>query len=303
MTDHTPELDAAAWLRTEPALHQIAQIVGKVALATHPFRNHWWETGLRVTPRGLRTTLLRAPTTDERFELELDLVDARLELRSTGGATTIALDGALTVAEVYHQVINLPQLEGAHVHPLTCEMTPAVRLDESAVAADLRDAVVAAWLAQLHPVQSAYDEVLTDVVAKAEGGLLFWGALDFALVIFNGQPNTPPSDADEVYRLSENAENISFSYWIDAQGKAELCAYRTPSASADATSDFGYGVWTRGRGEVVCALTPTGQIHGAPHGAELVPFIRATMRTLAGNGGWDYDALLGQTPEPRRDTP
>src|SRR6266576_120376 len=51
-----PALPYEEWKDTYETLHMWTQIVGKIRLALSPMVNHWWQTTLYVTPRGLTTS-------------------------------------------------------------------------------------------------------------------------------------------------------------------------------------------------------------------------------------------------------
>src|ERR1051325_7543095 len=50
-----PALPLEAWRDTYDTLHMWTQVVGKLALALSPLTNHYWNTALQITPRGLAT--------------------------------------------------------------------------------------------------------------------------------------------------------------------------------------------------------------------------------------------------------
>ncbi|GAA4026410.1 hypothetical protein GCM10023063_04030 [Arthrobacter methylotrophus] len=56
-----PYLPIAQWQDTRDTLQLFTQIVGKVSLTNAPLVNHWWNCALRVTARGLSTTLMPHP--------------------------------------------------------------------------------------------------------------------------------------------------------------------------------------------------------------------------------------------------
>ena len=56
MTGPWPALPLAEWKNTYDTVHRWTQIVGKIRLALTPFVNHWWNSTLYITPRGLTTT-------------------------------------------------------------------------------------------------------------------------------------------------------------------------------------------------------------------------------------------------------
>jgi Family of unknown function (DUF5996) len=59
------------------------QIVGKVKLKLHPHINHWWQTALYVTARGMTTGLI--PSGRNTFEIAFDFIDHRLLLFTSTG--------------------------------------------------------------------------------------------------------------------------------------------------------------------------------------------------------------------------
>src|SRR6476660_651139 len=79
-----PRLDYAAWRDTGATLHRWTQIVGKVRLALTPWLNHGWQVPLYVSARGLATSAIHFG--GGVFEVELDLVDHRLVVRSSRAA-------------------------------------------------------------------------------------------------------------------------------------------------------------------------------------------------------------------------
>lgn len=294
-------LDPAAWSAVRPAVHLVAQILGKVALAAHPFRNHWWECGLHLTPQGFRTPLLAAPgdgVQAPRFDLEVDVAHGVLRVRSSRQVTSVTLDESTTVADVYARVLALLAADDVRLvlDPTTSEIADPVRLDQDQTPVDIASPATRAWLRQLHAIDAAYAGLLQTWAGKTSGGILWWGALDYAVSLFNGEPNTPSAASNRIYRFGENAENITVSYWTDDAGHPELCAYRVPGDADDAQGDYGSGAWSHDRREVICRLTPRGEVAARPEAGSLAAFLSQTVRTLAANGGWDLPSLLGPVP-------
>ena len=50
-----PALPLAEWRDTYDTLHMWTQVVGKIALATTPLSNHYWNIAFRLTSRGFET--------------------------------------------------------------------------------------------------------------------------------------------------------------------------------------------------------------------------------------------------------
>src|SRR5205809_7141332 len=61
--DAWPSLPLARWRDTYDTLHLWTQLAGKLALALSPLTNHYRNTALQITPRGLATL---PPTVDPR---------------------------------------------------------------------------------------------------------------------------------------------------------------------------------------------------------------------------------------------
>ncbi len=299
--DPFASLDPAQWREARPGVHLLAQILGKVSLAAQPFRNHWWEVGLQLTPTGFRSPLLMVSGTaasGQRFELDADLVHSRLHVRTTVQTTALTLDGSLTVAAAYARLLALLADQGIQLEldPVTAEMTPPIHLDQDQTALAVGVPAVRAWLRHLHLVDAAYAQVLRTFYGKTSGGLLYFGALDYAVSLYNGKTNTPPAGSNQIYSFAENAENITFSYWTTSDGAPQLAAYRMPGRASDAGADYSPGEWSTSAGEVVCRLTPTGAVAADSGSGAMVTFLNHTQRTLAHNGDWDLPALLGPVP-------
>src|SRR5262252_6524294 len=94
-------LPLAEWRDTHDTLHMWMQIVGKTRLALAPRENHWWHVPLYVSSRGLTTTTI--PYGTRTFEVEFDLIDHRLVIRTSEGRTREIALRAETVADFYRQ--------------------------------------------------------------------------------------------------------------------------------------------------------------------------------------------------------
>jgi hypothetical protein len=65
-----PELDWQQWQATAETLHMYLQIVGKTRLALTPVQNHWWNTTLYLSARGLTTSAM--PMQSGLLDIEFD---------------------------------------------------------------------------------------------------------------------------------------------------------------------------------------------------------------------------------------
>jgi hypothetical protein len=60
-----------------------SQIVGKIANSQTPLVNHFWNSTLRVTPRGLTT--LPLGDGNNAFAIEFDFIDHQLRIKHESG--------------------------------------------------------------------------------------------------------------------------------------------------------------------------------------------------------------------------
>src|SRR5262252_5828825 len=108
-----PALPLDQWRDTYDTLHMWSQVVGKIALATTPRVNHFWNIALPVTSRGLTTHPL---TWDRRiFTLAFDFVEHELVIQcSDGGGDRMPLVPQ-TVADFYRGLMGRLKALGLNV--------------------------------------------------------------------------------------------------------------------------------------------------------------------------------------------
>src|SRR5438477_12090056 len=101
--DAWPSLPLDGWRDTYVTLHMWTQVVGKLALGLSPLTNHYWNTALQVTPRGLATLPL---TTDHRsVTATFDFIAHQLVFESSDGRNAAVPVEAQPVAEFYRLVM------------------------------------------------------------------------------------------------------------------------------------------------------------------------------------------------------
>lgn len=90
-TPHFPRLDDTGFEQTRDALHAYSRVLGDWLKSCRHKRKHWWHASLRTSLRGLTTGPVHAGLS---FELELDLVQGQLRVRTaTGDAMVEVLRG------------------------------------------------------------------------------------------------------------------------------------------------------------------------------------------------------------------
>jgi hypothetical protein len=208
-----PELPYAAWRSTRDALHMWSQIVGKTLLASAPAQNHWWHAALRVSSRGLASPQLVAG--DRAVDLELDLVDHVLSIRTSDGRSTAIPLFSRTVRSFYVEYVAVLRALGveARIWPTPVEVPNPVPFDED----DAPREYDPEWAHRFWQVLRRCDAVLKQLadgyLGKQSPVHFFWGSFDLAATRFSGRRAPERPGADSVTREAYSHEVISFGFW------------------------------------------------------------------------------------------
>jgi hypothetical protein len=291
-----PELVRSGWSDTRDTVHMWLQIVGKVRMALTPLINHWWNVTLYVSARGLTTSLM--PAGDRGLEIEFDLVDHVMELRTTDGQSRHVALEPQPVARFYRSTMAALAELGVEVHIVArpTEVVESIPFEEDEVHHSYdRDAMHRYWLALVQ-----VDRVLTDFrarfIGKASPVHLFWGGFDLCTTRFSGRtapkhrggvPNCP----DWVQVLAYSHEESSAGFWPGATDQPMFYAYAYPEPAgfADYAVEPEGAYYDKQLGEF---LLPYSEVRDAADpDATLRAFLQSTYEAAAELGGWDRAAL------------
>ncbi len=294
--DNWPQLTLSRWEDTRTTFHMWTQIVGKVRLALEPMRNHWWQVPFYVSSRGLTTSLTHAG--DLGLEMEFDLVDHRLGLRTTDGQHAEVLLEPQSVARFYEATMAALGDLGISVSILgrPVEVVEAIPFAEDETHYDYDAAAVHDfWLAlvQAHRVMTQFRDRF---IGKASPVHFFWGALDLATTRFSGRPapkhpGGAPNCADWVMELAYSHEVSSCGFWPGGSAEGSFYSYAYPEPD-------GYAEWP---------VAPEGAAYDAELREFILPyetvrtaadpdtvlltFLQSTYEAAAERAGWDRAAL------------
>jgi hypothetical protein len=290
-----PELPLAEWRDTYATLHRWTQIVGKTRLSLAPMQNHWWNTTLYLTPRGIGTSAIQAA--DRSFSVEFDFVDHVLVLRASDRPPrTLALT-AEPVAEFYRSYIDALAELDMHpaIWPVPVELADTLRFDEDRMHRSYDpDAANRCWrvLAQADRVFKIFRGRF---LGKSSPSHFWWGSFDLSCTRFSGRPAPThpggvPNCPDYVTREAYSHECISVGWWPGTEGSVEepaFYAYAYPEppgcpaasiAAAGAYYHTGLHEWILPYERVRNASDPD---------AAVLAFCDSTYSTAATLGGWD----------------
>ena len=308
MTDRAvglwPPLVFAELKDTVHAVHMWTQVVGKIRLAMTPLMNHWWNSTLMVTPRGLTTTLI--PAGSEAFQIDFDFIDHELVIvTSRGGRSAMPLR-PMSVAQFYRQVLaDLAALgvPDPRIMPVPVEVVHNIPfLDDIEVRPYDRD-VVRRLLTALISTQLVFDRFRADFLGKASPVQFFWGGFDLASARFSGRRGpayaggSAPNVHIHVMHEAYSHELIAAGFWLGSEElpQAEFYCYAMPPPAglSDATIRPDSAQWVAARGEFIL---PYDAVRTASDpGATLMSFLESTYDVSADLGKWDR-SLLEERP-------
>ncbi|HEY6209599.1 MAG TPA: DUF5996 family protein [Gemmatimonadales bacterium] len=295
-----PALPLEAWRDTYDTLHMWTQVVGKLALALSPLTNHYWNTALQITPRGLAT--LPLPVGRRLVTLTFDFVSHELGVESSdGGHTTVSLEPR-PVAEFYRLVMDaLARLDvRARIWTMPAEVPNPIRFEADTIHRSYDPAAARAFLQVLVGIRRVLDPFRARFLGKTSPVHFWWGGFDLAHTRFSGRrapvhPGGIPNLADTVTRESYSHECISLGWWLGGGSTPILepafyaYAYPEPPGCPDAVIapvNAGYDLRMREW------ILPYEAVRRAPDpDVALLEFAQSTYQAAADLGRWER-ALL-----------
>jgi hypothetical protein len=298
-----PELTLSEWDDTRDTLHMWTQIVGKIRMAHQPFINHWWHVPLYVSARGLTTSAI--PYGTGAFDIEFDLHDHQLVIRTTDGATSRVALEPKTVAAFYAETMDELASLGlqTRIWARPNEVEPAIPFadDTEHAAYDAKSAHL--FCGQLVQADRVLHEFRSKFIGKVSPVHFFWGSFDLACTRFSGRsapthPGGAPNCPNSVMVEGYSHELSSCGFWPGGGIEGAFYAYAYPEPEGFA--DFPVGP----NGAYYSAeyrqfLLPYETVRTAEDpDAALLTFLGSTYDAAAERGGWDRAALERDRTDP-----
>ncbi len=289
-----PELPVASWQPTRDTLTLWLQVVGKVRIARAPLLNHWWNSPLYVTSRGLTTSLIPGEP-GRSFSIDLDLMEHRLDITTSRGESRGMDLVPMTVQDFHARVMESLDALGLHteIWPMPVELPDAIPFTEDVEHRSYDAEAVTAFWRTLVEVDRVFNVFRARYVGKSSPVHLFWGALDLATTRFSGRTAPPydtpvPNCGPHVMREAYSHEVSSAGYWPGGDGEGLFYSYAYPEPdgyrgmAGGATFDEALGEFVLPYTEVRTAADPD---------AVLLDFLQRTYDAAADAGHWDRAAL------------
>lgn len=293
-----PELPYATWKETKLTLHLYAQIIGKIRLALSPKQNHWWHVPLYVSSRGLTTRAM--PAVGQVLEIEFDLIDHNLMMRSSTGRTkAISLYDGLSVAQFYRAIM-------ASLHQLGIDVPLWARpYDPDRVGSDLpfaQDEQHASYQAGyvekywqiLGWANAIFGEFAGRFIGKSSPVHLFWHSFDLAHTRFSGR-EAPLAGGSLVDREAYSHEVVSFGFWPGDENVPAPTfysyTYPEPAGLSETALAPEAAFWADANGSHMALLGYDDLRQAKEPRQALLSFLQSAYLAGASTASWDLEAL------------
>lgn len=291
--DAWPSLPVGAWKDTYETLHMWTQIVGKVRLRLAPFVNHWWETALYVTPRGLTTSPI--PHRRTSFEIIFDFTDHDLRIETEDGRRRVMALAPRSVADFYEELMGLLSSLSIDV---TIDREPKevpdpIPFDRDRTHDSYDREPVRRWFTLLLHADRILKKFRSGFVGKCSPVHFFWGSFDLTVTRFSGRPAPEREGADHITRVAYSHEVSSCGFWPGSGNidEAAFYAYAAPAppgfeTAAVTPAQAFYNPKTQG-----FVLRSDDARRSADPARAVLDFCQSTYDAAADLGGWDRAAL------------
>lgn len=307
-SERWPRLPVAEWDDTRDTLHRWTQIIGKTRLSLTPLVNHWWNSTLYVSARGLRTGTMHSG--DTALEVELDLVDHSLEVRSSrANAVRLALKSE-SVAAFYRRYTDALRGLGVdlHIHATPNEVEDATPFAEDEKHCSYDPEYANRFWRILSESDRVFTEFRARFVGKASPSHFFWGAMDLAVTRFSGRPapkhpGGAPHCPDYVQTEGYSHELTSAGFWPGSLGAVDdpvyyAYAYPEPSGYSSEKVKPAAAFYHQDLREFIL---PYEAVRSAKSPDDtLLDFLESTYEAGAKLLKWDRTALERSSPGPVR---
>jgi hypothetical protein len=299
-TNPWPALPLSEWKDTYETLHRWTQIVGKIRLTLTPPVNHWWNTTLYITPRGLTTSAMYYK--GRYLQIDFDFINHLLLIQTTDYSTKSIALRPLSVADFYQE--TMAALESLEM-PVTIWTTPVEVQDRTPFELDQKHASYDPEYAQrVWRILAEASRILTEFrcrfIGKVSPVHFFWGAFDLAVTRFSGRtaPSHPgaPNMARFVAVEAYSHEVSSCGFWPGGGPVNEPAfyayAYPEPQGFKDYTIQPKEAFYHTEMGEF---LLPYDVVRNSKSPDEvLLSFLQSTYEAAATCAKWDRHALERQ---------
>jgi hypothetical protein len=296
-----PEVNVARWARTKKSFHLYLQMLGKLRVALSPAQPNWMFTAIYLSALGVTTGPM--PWRGTAVEASLDVFSSEVIVaRSTGECRRIALVPARTVADIYAELHAALKALGVEctISRIPQELPDTTPLHEDRRPAEYEPDAVRRWFQAATATAAIFDEWRAHFFGRS-GIQVWWGALDVALILFNGRHVPPPTDRGYIMKYDLDAELMNVGLFYGDETTAPFFygyiypqppgAEKLPIFPASASWSDTIREWVLPYDAVRNAVDPAVELHA---------FLDAIYLQCVEAAGWDRAALTYDAPKRRR---
>jgi hypothetical protein len=289
--DPWPALPLEAWADTYHTLHMWLQIIGKVRTQLTVKQNHWWNSALYVTARGLTTSVI--PWDRGAFEIDVDFIAHSLHIRtSVGRAQRLAL-AAKPVCAFYAELMEALRDEGIAIEINTKpqEVADPIPFERDDVHAHYDPEYANRMWRILLSTTIVLQAFRARFVGKSSPVHFFWGSFDLACTRFSGRMG--PARGGVISGEAYSHQCSSVGWWPgsgDVKGPAFYAyAYPEPAGYQKARVLPERAFYHPQLHEYVLMYDDVRETHDPK--TEVLEFAQSTYVAGADLAGWDRVAL------------
>ena len=295
-----PSLEWNDWKDTADTLHMWTQIVGHTRLTLCAPQNHWWHVTLYVSSRGLATSPIPCPGSNDCFDVEFDFISHQLVIRHSAGLLRSVPLRPQSVAVFYRQYMDALASLGIHltIHAIPDEVPDPIPFAEDTVHASYDPDAAHRFWRILMQTSLVFREFQSSWLGKASPVHFFWGSFDLAVTRFSGRRAPERPGADAITREAYSHEVISFGFWPGngGYGQPAFYAYAAPEPEglSKASIQPPAAFYSDQMKEFFLNYSDA-RAANSPKRA-ILDFMDSVYR--AASGSWDNAALLRHSPLP-----
>lgn len=299
--DAWPALPYEDWAPTKRTLQMCSQMLGKLRLALAPPQPEWLNACLALDARGFTTGPM--PYRTRVITCRIDVFDSAIVLESSDGANRRLPIVDRCVSDVWSEFEA--ELGALGVDVALWE-APQETSDKTPFSENRHDCVIDADAAQrFHRLLCTLDGVFEEFRSTFFGrtGVQFWwGAFDFAVLLFSGKKLDAPDDKGYIMRYDLDAEHLNAGFWPGDDTSPDPIFYGylvpRPDGCDVAPMEPEHASWVEAMEEWVL---PYEAVRNSPDPRKaLLGFLESVYRVAVTQGGWDAEAFRYTAPPGTR---
>ncbi len=296
-----PALPYEEWAPTKKTLQMCAQMLGKTRRALAPPQPEWLHACLYLDARGFTTGAM--PYGEVVATTGIDVFDSVLWIAASDGHRAVVPIGpSRCVAEVWSDYTTALVDLGVQA---TLWDRPQETADTTPLSENRHNCVIEPDHAQrFHRVLCSIDGVFEEFRSAFFGRSsiqFWWGAFDFAVLLFTGNQLQAPDDRGYIMRYDLDAEHLNAGFWPgdDNAPGASFYGYLVPRPDGCEVAPMqpAYAGWVEAMEEWILPYDAVSECDD-PRGA-LLDFLRSVYGVAVAQGGWDAKAFEYTAPPPR----